>query len=94
MVFAHPVQAPAMRSAVAYLCVSTGKQGRNGLGIGAQREAIQRFVAAEGLKLIGEHVEVETGKGADVLDQRPVLRKALAQARKAKAAVAAVRASA
>ena len=48
-----------MRSAVAYLRVSTGKQGRNGLGIEAQREAIARFMATEGLKLIGEHVEVE-----------------------------------
>jgi DNA invertase Pin-like site-specific DNA recombinase len=76
-----------MRSAVAYLRVSTGKQGRNGLGIEAQREAIARFMAAEGLKLLGEHVEVETGKGADALERRPVLREALAQARKAKAAV-------
>jgi DNA invertase Pin-like site-specific DNA recombinase len=37
--------------------------------------------------LIAEHVEVETGKGADALDRRPVLRETLAQARKAKAAV-------
>jgi DNA invertase Pin-like site-specific DNA recombinase len=76
-----------MRSAVAYLRVSTGKQGRNGLGIEAQREAIARFMAAEGLKLLGEHVEVETGKGADALERRPVLREALARAKKAKAAV-------
>ena len=76
-----------MRSAVAYLRVSTGKQGRNGLGIEAQREAIARFMAAERLKLLGEHVEVESGKGADALEPRPVLREALAQARKAKAAV-------
>lgn len=41
----------------------------------------------EGLERIGEHVEVATGKGADALDRRPVLRDALAQARKAKAAV-------
>jgi DNA invertase Pin-like site-specific DNA recombinase len=32
-------------------------------------------------------VEVETGKGADALERRPVLREALAQAKKAKAAV-------
>src|SRR6516164_177175 len=76
-----------MRAAIAYLRVSTGKQGRNGLGIEAQREAIERFVAAEGLKLIDEHVEVETGKGADALDRRPVLREALAQARRTKAAI-------
>jgi DNA invertase Pin-like site-specific DNA recombinase len=76
-----------MRSVIAYLRVSTDKQGKSGLGIEAQREAIARFVAAEGLGLIAEHVEVETGKGADALDRRPVLRDALARARKAKAAV-------
>lgn len=76
-----------MRAAVSYLRVSTDRQGRSGLGIEAQREAIARFVAAEDLVLIGEHVEIETGKGADALDRRPVLREALAQARKAKAAV-------
>ena len=76
-----------MRPAIAYYRVSTGKQGRSGLGMEAQREAVQRFAGAEGLELLGEHVEVETGKGADALDRRPVLREALAQARKAKAAV-------
>jgi DNA invertase Pin-like site-specific DNA recombinase len=75
-----------MRFAVAYLRVST-EQGRNGLGSEAQREAIARFMAAEGLRLLGEHVEVETGKGADALERRPVLREALAQAKTAKAAV-------
>jgi DNA invertase Pin-like site-specific DNA recombinase len=76
-----------MRAAVAYYRVSTDKQGRSGLGIEAQREAVARFVATEGLKLIAEHTEVETGKGADALDRRPVLREALAQAKKVKAAV-------
>jgi len=76
-----------MRTVIAYLRVSTGRQGKSGLGIEAQREAIARFVEAEGLELIGEHVEVETGKGSDALDRRPVLRDALALARKAKAAV-------
>jgi DNA invertase Pin-like site-specific DNA recombinase len=36
---------------------------------------------------VAEHTEVETGKGADALDRRPVLRTALAQAKRAKAAV-------
>jgi DNA invertase Pin-like site-specific DNA recombinase len=76
-----------MQAVIAYLRVSTDKQGKSGLGIEAQRAAIARFVEAEGLELIGEHLEVETGKGADALDRRPVLRDALAQARKAKAAV-------
>jgi len=76
-----------MDGAISYLRVSTTRQGKSGLGIEAQREAIARFMAAEGLDLLGEHVEIETGKGADALDRRPVLREALAQARKAKAAV-------
>ena len=76
-----------MQQVISYLRVSSDKQGRSGLGIEAQRAAIARFVEAEGLTLAAEHVEVETGKGADALERRPVLRGALAQARKVKAAV-------
>ena len=76
-----------MGSVVTYLRVSTGRQGKSGLGLEAQREAIARFVEAEGLTVLAEHVEVETGKGSDALDRRPVLREALAQARKAKASI-------
>jgi len=76
-----------MRPVVSYIRVSTGKQGKSGLGIEAQREAITRFVAAEGCEVVGEYVEVETGKGADALDRRPKLAAALAQARKGKLAV-------
>ena len=72
---------------IAYIRVSTQQQGKSGLGIEAQREAIARFAEAEGLALIGEHVEIETGKGADALDRRPVLREALAAAGRAKGAV-------
>jgi len=72
---------------VAYLRVSTAGQGRSGLGIEAQREAIARFVETERLDLLAEFVEVETGKGADALDRRPVLRETLTRARKAKASV-------
>jgi DNA invertase Pin-like site-specific DNA recombinase len=78
---------PAMKTAIAYLRVSTGQQGKSGLGIEAQREAIARFAEAEGLTVLAEHVEVETGKGADALDRRPILAAALAAARKAKAPV-------
>lgn len=75
------------KTAIAYLRVSTAAQGKSGLGIDAQREAIARFAEAEGIEIIAEHVEVETGKGADALDRRPVLSSALAQARKAKCPV-------
>ena len=76
-----------MRQIVSYIRVSTGKQGKSGLGIEAQREAIARFAAAEGCEVLAEVVEVETGKGADALDRRPKLAEALAKARKAKASV-------
>jgi DNA invertase Pin-like site-specific DNA recombinase len=76
-----------MRQVVSYIRVSTGQQGKNGLGIEAQRAAIARFAEAEGCEVVGEHVEVETGKGTDALVCRPVLAAALAQARKGKAAV-------
>ena len=73
-----------MDRAVAYLRVSTQRQQRSGLGIEAQRAAIDRFAASEGLALISEYVEAETGKGADALDRRPQLAAALAAARAAK----------
>ncbi len=76
-----------MRPVIAYYRVSTDKQGKAGLGVAAQREAVQRFVETEGLQLGAEYTEVETGKGADALDRRPVLREALAQAKRAKADV-------
>ena len=48
---------------VAYYRVSTDRQGRSGLGLDAQREAVQRYLAAIGGQLIGEHTEIETGNG-------------------------------
>jgi DNA invertase Pin-like site-specific DNA recombinase len=76
-----------MTPAVAYYRVSTARQGKSGLGIEAQKAAIQRFAEAEGIEVLAEHVEVESGKGADALERRPELAAALAQARKAKCPV-------
>ena len=73
-----------MSEIVAYLRVSTESQGKSGLGLDAQREMIGRFASAEGLELAGEHIEIETGKGADALELRPKLRAALDQARSRK----------
>lgn len=70
-----------------YLRVSTTQQGKSGLGLEAQREAVHRFAATEGLHIAGEFVEVETGKGADALDRRPQLAAALAAAKLAGGAV-------
>ena len=75
------------RRCIAYLRVSTSKQGASGLGIEAQRHAIARFAEAEGFEILAEHVETESGKGSDALDHRPVLAAALAEARKAKVPV-------
>jgi len=58
---------------IAYLGVSTSRQGRSGLGLEAQRDNIARFAQTEGCEVIGEYVEVETGKGSDALDRRPQL---------------------
>lgn len=77
-----------MGALVTYCRVSTSRQGRSGLGIEAQREALARFAGAEGLDIVAEHVEVETGKGADALDRRPQLAAALADARRRRCPVA------
>src|ERR1044072_5147976 len=76
-----------MEGAVAYYRVSTRQQQRSGLGIEAQRATVTRFAEAEGLTIIAEFVEAETGKGADALDRRPQLAAALAAARTAKYSV-------
>jgi len=63
---------------VAYLRVSTVRQGRSGLGLAAQREAVRAFVASRAGKIIApEFVETESGKHND----RPKLKAALARCR-------------
>jgi DNA invertase Pin-like site-specific DNA recombinase len=76
-----------MDRAVAYYRVSTRQQQRSGLGIEAQRATVARFAEVEGLTIIAEFVEAETGKGADALDRRPKLAAALASAKAAKCCV-------
>lgn len=71
--------------AIAYLRVSTDRQGRSGLGLEAQREAVARYVTEARLELIGEFVEVETGKGSNALAKRPQLLAALTAAKRQKA---------
>ncbi len=70
------------RPHIAYVRVSTSKQGRSGLGLEAQQEALSRFAETESFELVRTFVEVETGKGSDALERRPQLAAALAEARR------------
>ncbi len=63
---------------IAYYRVSTDRQGRSGLGLDFQREAVRQYLASIGGNLVGEFTEVETGKRND----RPELQKALAACRR------------
>jgi DNA invertase Pin-like site-specific DNA recombinase len=78
----------AGKKLIGYIRVSTAKQGHSGLGIEAQRDALERFAATEGFELGRVFVEVETGKGADALDRRPELAAALNEARRQRCSVA------
>lgn len=71
--------------AIAYLRVSTDRQGRSGLGLEAQREAVARYAADARLELEAEFLEVETGKGSNALAKRPQLLAALTEAKRSKA---------
>jgi DNA invertase Pin-like site-specific DNA recombinase len=64
---------------VAYYRVSTQRQGQSGLGLEAQRSAVQNFTT--GKELIAEFTEVESGRKSD----RPQLAQALALAKSKKA---------
>jgi DNA invertase Pin-like site-specific DNA recombinase len=76
-----------MRAAVSYLRVSTERQGRSGLGLEGQREAISRFCTGNGFTDPVEFVEHASGKGADALALRPELAAAIAYAHKYKVPV-------
>lgn len=76
-----------MKPVVCYLRVSTAIQGRSGLGIEAQRAACQQFADTHGFTIERYFEEIETAKGTDALDRRPILAQALAEARKRKCPV-------
>ena len=58
---------------VTYFRVSTKRQGDSGLGLEAQKSAVQRFLQGGCWNLVAEFMEVESGK----LDKRPKLQEAL-----------------
>src|SRR4030088_2373777 len=66
---------------VAYLRVSTVRQGESGLGLEAQRATVEAFAQLHGGGIAASFIEVETGKRSD----RPELARALEAARKGKA---------
>lgn len=68
---------------VSYFRVSTDKQGRSGLGLDAQREAVNQFLRARAATgcIIAEFVEIESGSKND----RPQLALALETCRRHKA---------
>jgi DNA invertase Pin-like site-specific DNA recombinase len=68
-------------SSIAYYRVSTDRQGKSGLGLAAQKEAVRQHLSRASGNLLAEFVEVESGKRND----RPQLALAMAAAKKAKA---------
>ena len=69
---------------IAYLRVSTEKQGQSGLGLEAQMAAIPAYAKMTGCKLIATYTEIETGKRDD-MGNRPELLKAIAHAKRSRA---------
>jgi DNA invertase Pin-like site-specific DNA recombinase len=66
---------------VSYLRVSTQRQGISGLGIEAQRVAVEQYLNQSQGTLLQEYVEIETGSGKT----RPVLVQSIAHCRRSKA---------
>jgi DNA invertase Pin-like site-specific DNA recombinase len=70
-----------MKTAIAYYRVSTDQQGKSGLGLEAQQEAVRLFAEQEGFQVTTHYTEVESGKK----NKRPQLSAALDQCRKKRA---------
>jgi DNA invertase Pin-like site-specific DNA recombinase len=68
---------------IAYYRVSTDKQGKSGLGLEAQRQAVMNYLNGGEWKIVGEFTEVESGRRSD----RPQLDAALKAARLHRAAI-------
>lgn len=62
---------------VTYYRVSTSAQGRSGLGLEAQRDAVGQFCRSRSCEVLAEFTEVESGKRND----RPELTKAMHHAK-------------
>jgi DNA invertase Pin-like site-specific DNA recombinase len=58
---------------ISYLRVSTDRQGKSGLGLEAQRNAVAKYLNGGNWAVVKEYVEVESGKRSD----RPKLAEAI-----------------
>jgi DNA invertase Pin-like site-specific DNA recombinase len=77
------IMIPSNGKFICYYRVSTGKQGKSGLGIEAQQQAVKTYLNGGDWEIVGEFTEVESGKRSD----RPALDQALAAARLHRAAL-------
>lgn len=69
---------PAAPDLVAYIRVSTARQGESGLGLEAQMDAIGRYAATAGSSVVQTYREIESGRRSD----RPELLRAIAHAKR------------
>jgi DNA invertase Pin-like site-specific DNA recombinase len=67
-------------SFIGYIRVSTDRQAASGLGLDAQRAAIERYAAQQGQTIVQTYVEAESGR----LKDRPQLTAALSACRRTK----------
>ena len=63
---------------VSYYRVSTDKQGKSGLGLEAQKDAVEQRLNGGRWQIVGEFIEVESGKRAsrpqlDAADRKSVV---------------------
>lgn len=68
---------------IAYYRVSTQRQGRSGLGLDGQEDAVKTYAAKHGCRVAATYIEIESGRRND----RPELAKALAHAKLARSTI-------
>ncbi|MAG97301.1 MAG: DUF2087 domain-containing protein [Alphaproteobacteria bacterium] len=69
-----------MIQAIAYIRVFASERSLAGPGLQAQREILENFAAAGGFHVVREYIEVERGTGADRMQGRSALIRALKRA--------------
>jgi hypothetical protein len=59
-----PIRGSHFGKSIAYFRVSTDRQGKSGLGLDAQREAVMSYLNGGSWTLVSEFTEVESGSAA------------------------------